>query len=163
MARSKSAENDKDPATGRMLSPGMTCRGPGQCRTRKLAEGQRKNKVHDSARLAREWLEAASVQVRQGDFVDRRLLEKITLLEVVERYVAAKMKDGGDRRGAAEDRVSHIPSITKDPIAKLLLARLGPGEVCGWRARMLEKFAPATVVKRMNLLSTVLRLGRVVI
>jgi hypothetical protein len=41
MARIKSAENAKDPATGRPLPDGVSCRGPKQYRARKLVNGQR--------------------------------------------------------------------------------------------------------------------------
>ncbi|MFT9365681.1 DUF3598 family protein [Gluconobacter cadivus] len=53
MARIKSAENAKDPATGRPLPDGVSCRGPKQYRPRKLVNGQRIIRTFDTARLAR--------------------------------------------------------------------------------------------------------------
>lgn len=63
MARIKSAENAKDPATGRPLPDGVSCRGPRQYRARKLVSGQRITRTFDTARLARAWLEETSVKV----------------------------------------------------------------------------------------------------
>ena len=45
-------------------------------------------------------------------------------------------------------------------LAELTLARLVPGDICEWRDRMLNKVAPATVLKRMNLLSSIIKHAR---
>ncbi len=157
MARTKADGNDRDPATGRPLPPGVTCRGPRQYRARKLVDGKRVNRTFETARLAREWLEAASASARAGEFVDRGPLARTTLKAVVERFLEEVLFDGGPRRGAAEDRASHIPSIQGDEIHRLPLSRLTPAAVRGYRDRMVAAdYAGGTVVKRLNLLSGIL-------
>jgi integrase len=155
MARTKSTENSLDPATGRPLPKGVAYRGPLQYRARKLVDGARITRTFDSARLAREWLEETSAKAREGSFVDRRVLDKSTLGELIQRYVDAEMQDGGRRRGAAEDR-GHIPAITGDAIGGLPLSKLTPAAVRGFRDRQSKRYSAATVVKRLNLLAGVL-------
>ena len=118
MARLKAAENATDPATGRPLPQGVTYLGAMRYRTRKLVEGKRINKTFPTARLAREWLESASVAVRAGKFIDARPLDKMTVLVMVEKYVEEMMQEGGTRRGYKQD-LGHIPALKNDEIASL--------------------------------------------
>ena len=159
MARNKDKENKLDPATGRPLPQGVQYRGPLQYRSRKLVDGSRITKTFISSRLAREWLDETAVKVREREFVDRRVLTKSTLSELVQKYVDAEMKDGGRRRGAAQDR-GHIPSIKEDAIGALTLARVTPAAVRAFRDRQAAKMSPATVVKRLNLLAGILSHAR---
>ena len=161
MSRTKTAENANDPATGRLLPQGVAYRGPRQYRAWKLVAGARVTKTFETARHAREWLEETAVAVRGGSFVDRRSLAGSNLRELVQRFVDEEMQDGGRRRGAADDRASHIPALTTDPIADLPLSALIAPRVREFRNRQLAKgLAPGTVVKRMNLLSTILTHAR---
>jgi len=86
MARLKSEENLKDPATGKALPQGVLYRSPKQYRARKLVHGHRITRTFESARLARSWLEEASVKVREGRSVDDRVLDGIVLRTLIERY-----------------------------------------------------------------------------
>ena len=156
MGRVRSAENAKDPATGRPLSVGVGYRGPGQYRGRKLIDGKSTTKTFETDKLARQWLEETAAKVRAGEFVDRSSLDKSTLAELVQRYVNEEMQDGGSRRGATEDR-GHVPAITGDAIGVLKLSKLTPAAVRGFKKRQEElKYAPATIVKRLNLLAGII-------
>ncbi|WP_237468744.1 hypothetical protein [Gluconobacter sphaericus] len=129
MARIKSAENAKDPATGRPLPDGVSCRGPRQYRARKLVSGQRITRTFDTARLARAWLEETSVKVREGRHIDVRALDGLVLRTLIERYRDECMA----HRNA--DRTGHIPALLSDPIADLNLSRLTVPAVRGFRDR----------------------------
>lgn len=155
MGRARSAKNAKDPATGKPLSPGVGYRGPGQYRARKLVDGKPTAKTFETDKLAREWREETEAKIREGTFVDRSALDKSTLSKLVQKYVEEQMQDGGRRRGAAEDR-GHIPAIKDDPIGSLVLSKLTPAAVRGFRDRQAKKFTAATVVKRLNLLAGIL-------
>ena len=98
--------------------------------------------------------------MRRGQHVDRRGLDRTTLKELVDRFVLEELQDGGRQRGATEDRVSHTPCILRDEIAGLTLAQFTPAAVRGFRDRMAAAYAPATVVKRLNLLSGMLSHAR---
>ncbi|WP_291366389.1 hypothetical protein [Acetobacter sp. UBA5411] len=103
-ARTKSAENANHPATGRPLPNGVSCRDPKQYRARKLVNGQRIVRTFDTARLARAWLEEASVKVREGRNIDVLTLDNIVLRTLIERY--------HDECTAhrERDRTGHIPA-----------------------------------------------------
>jgi integrase len=170
MGRAKSAENARDPATDKPLSPGVGYRGPGQYRARKLISGKPTAKTFKTDELARDWLEENSVDVRRGDYVDRRDLDKWTVGQLVQRYKDECMQDGGDRRGAIPDH-GHIPSLLKDQIADLRLSNLTPAAVRGFRDRqrgigrpkdapITRIMAKGTVVKRMNLLASIIAHAR---
>ena len=92
--------------------------------------------------------------------MDRRELDRMTLKMLVERFVEEELQDGGRRRGAAEDRASHVPCILRDEIAGLTLAKLTSAAVRGFRDRQSTLHAPSTVVKRLNLLSGMLSHAR---
>lgn len=155
MARTRSAENLKDPATGRPLTPGVEYRGPAQDRARKMVDGKRIKRTFETDKLAKDWLEETSVAVRKGEFVDRTSLGQSTLAQLVERYEATELKVGGRRRGAADD-LGHVPAIKRDAIGSLLLSKLTPIAVRGFRDRQLEKYEAGSVVKRLNLLAGIL-------
>ncbi|GAJ30742.1 site-specific integrase [Acidomonas methanolica] len=118
MARLKADENLKDPATGKPLPQGVLYRGPKQYRARKLVHGHRVTRTFENARLARAWLEEASVKIREGRAVDDRALDGMVLRALIERY--------------RDDCMAHRE-----------------------RDRQGDKFAPATVVKRLNLLASI--------
>jgi integrase len=155
MGRTKSTENALDPATGKPLSPGVGYRGPHQYRARKLVDGKSVAKTFESDKLAKEWREETEAKVRVGSFVDRRSLDKSTVAEFVQKFEDEMMQDGGERRGAAEDR-GHTPSLKRDDIGKLKLSELTSEAVQGFRKRQLAKHAKGTVVKRLNLLAAMI-------
>ena len=160
MARHKDEENSIDPAFGKPLPQGVQYRGPLQYRARKLVEGVRQTKTFDSARMAKQWLEDTSVAVRAGSYVNTRPLDKITLAQLVQRFVDEEMQEGGDRRGALHD-MGHIPALINDAIGQLALSKLMPSSVRDFRVRQLAAgYAKSTVVKRMNLLATILKHAR---
>ncbi|MFT8897173.1 MAG: hypothetical protein ABF968_09475 [Acetobacter sp.] len=55
------------------------------------------------------------------------------------------------------NRTGHIPALLRDTIADLKLARLTVPAVRGFRNRQAKDLAPATVVKRLNLLAFILQ------
>jgi integrase len=87
-------------------------------------------------------------------------LDKSTVSELVQRFVDERMQDGGERRGAAEDR-GHIPALKGDAIGTLPLSKLTPASVREFRDRQIKAgFAKGTVVKRMNLLAAIISYAR---
>jgi integrase len=164
MARTRSDENKIDPGlkgTGgkqKLLSAGVEYRGPGQYRARKVVDGKRVySPTFEANDLAAAWLKKTEVQADDGTFVDRSALDRITLKEVVEAFEVTEMQVGGKRRGAAED-LGHTPSFRDDVIGGLTLAKLTPRAVEGFKDRQeAAGRAPGTIVKRLNLLSTILK------
>ncbi|MFT8803773.1 MAG: hypothetical protein ABF876_05540 [Acetobacter aceti] len=151
MAGLKAEENLKDPATGKPLPQGVLYRGPKQYRARKLVHGHRVTRTFESARLARAWLEETSVRVREGRNVDDRALDGIVLQTLIGRYRDERMAT------RERDRKGHIPALLNDAIAGLKLSKLAIPAVRAFRDRQSATFAPATVVKRLNLLASILQ------
>lgn len=159
MARTRNPENQIDPATGRPLPAGVAYRGPAQYRVRKMVNGKRLTETFDTAKLAAARLQAVEVDLQRSEFVDRSILDKITVTEMVERFIAEKMQIGGARRGAAED-MGHTPSILNDDIGSMKLSELNSARVQAFRNRQQREYAPATVVKRLNLLAAIINHAR---
>lgn len=56
------------------------------------------------------------------------------------------------------DRIGHIPAFLDDPVASCVAGRWKPADVRGFRDWMIETgFAKGTVVKRLNLLASIIR------
>lgn len=135
------------------LPQGVTYLGTMRCRTRKLVDGKRLDKTFPTARLAREWLESASVAVRAGKFVDSRPLDRMTVGPMVDRFAEETMQEGGPRRGYKQD-MGHVLALKTDEISLLPRSKLTPFAVRNFRVSQLEAgFTKATVVKRMDLLA----------
>lgn len=149
-----------DPATGKPLPAGVIYRGELQYRARKMVAGARITKTFDTPKLARQWLEETAAAARAGTHVDSRPTERMTVRNLVERFVDERLQDGGERRGAKEDRIGHVPSILRDEIAELRLPMLTPAAVRGFRDRQGALHSKATVVKRLNLLASIIAYAR---
>ena len=155
MARKRNPDNQLDPATGRPLPAGVTYRGPAQYRVRKMVNGKRLTETFETAKLAAARLQAVEVDLRRDEFVDRSMLDRITLRETVQRFIDDKMQPDGPRRGAAED-MGHVVPILNDSISALKMSKVTSVRVKEFRDRQAEQFAPGTVLKRLNLLAAIL-------
>jgi integrase len=156
MARKKQLTTD--PATGRALPDGVAYRGPQQYRARILINGKSHSKTFRTAVQAGRWIREQRVDSDRGVFIDRSESERNTLGMVLERY---RLEVSPEKRGA--DREDNMLSviIRHDPIANVRLSALGSKDVAGFRRRMTDAgYAPATVVRRLNLLATVINHAR---
>ncbi|MFT8646264.1 tyrosine-type recombinase/integrase [Gluconacetobacter sp.] len=142
-----------DPATGKPLPRGVTYRGPKQYMTRKVVDGRRVQRTFSTAPQARKWLTETAARAELGQFTDTRPLDRMTVGHLVERYRDDCMAH------RERDRTGHLPAIHRDEaIAGVRLSKFSPADVRGFRDRMIaEGYAPATVVKRLNLLASVIQ------
>ncbi len=147
-----------DPATGRALPDGVVYRGPRQYRARILIDGKSHSKTFATASSAGRWIREQRVDSDRGVFIDRSEAERNTLGAILERYrtEVSPTKRGGDR----EDNMLGV--VTKhDPIARVRLSALGSKDVAELRQRMVAAgYAPATIVRRLNLIATVINHAR---
>lgn len=141
-----------DPETRKPLPRGIWYRGPAQYQARMQVDGRRIRRTFETAALAQAWLEQAGAKTKLGQPLDSPELEKITIGRLVENYRDQVMKDGRE-----QDRVGHIPALLAD--AQLSMCRLSAFKapvVRAWRDRMIaDGYSPATVVKRLNLLASI--------
>ncbi|ANA14454.1 MULTISPECIES: tyrosine-type recombinase/integrase [Acetobacter] len=142
-----------DPATGKALPRGVSYRGPRQYMTRKVVDGRRVQQTFSTAAQARRWLNETAAKAELGQFTDTRPLDKMTIGTLVERYRDECM---ADRKA---DRIGHIPAILRDTaLSSVRLSKFSAADVRGFRERMTATgYAAATVVKRLNLLASILQ------
>ncbi len=149
---SESERSGIDPATGKPLPKGVWYRGPGQYQARKMVDGKRLRKTFASSALARRWLTEKRAEVDLRQFKDTSSLDKTPLRRLVERYRDECMA----HRQA--DRTGHIPALLDDPVVNVMVSKWQPADVRAFRDRMLaDGYAPATVVKRLNLLASIVQ------
>lgn len=149
-----------DPETGKPLPDGVAYRGPKQYRARKLVDGARITKTFISARQASAWLKTVEVDLGRGVYVDRAEAERTALGELIERYEAEVLGEDSEKRGAEKER-GHLKIVRQDPVCKIKLAALKSGDLAQFRDRMKEvEYAPATIVRRLNMIQTIIEHGR---
>lgn len=159
MARRRSL-SQLDPSTGLPLPDGVAYRGPAQYRARKLAQGQRITKTFTTARMAVRWLTEVQVDSQRGQFVDRSEAEKNTLAQIIERYQEEILGPESEKRGADKEK-GHLKVVLEDPVCKLRMAALSSADLAKFRDRMRAlKYAPATIVRRLNLIQTIIEHAR---
>ncbi|ACI52181.1 integrase family protein [Gluconacetobacter diazotrophicus PA1 5] len=148
-------ETDKsgnDPVTGKPLPKGVWYRGPGQYQARKMVDGKRLRKTFASSALARRWLSEKRAEVDLRQFKDTSAIDRLPIRQLVERYRDECMA----HREA--DRTGHIPALLDDPVVGVMVGKWMPADVRAFRDRMLaDGYAPATVVKRLNLLASIIQ------
>ena len=115
MGKARQEGNANDPATGKPMPAGVTCRGPLQYRCRKMVDGARVTRTFETARLAREWLEATAVAERDGTFVDRAELSRWTVRNLVQKFVDERMQDGSRLRGGVRRPPRPRPGDSRRP------------------------------------------------
>nr|WP_310889159.1 site-specific integrase [Gluconacetobacter diazotrophicus] len=120
---------------------------------RKVVNDRRVQQTFSTAAAARRWLTETAAKVELGQFTDTSALDRQTIGDLVSRYAAECMQ------GRGADLTGHMPAILRDPdLPGVRLSRFAPADVRGWRDRMMAAdYAPATVVKRMNLLASVIQ------
>ena len=159
MAR-KRIDLSSDPANGKPLPDGVAYRGPAQYRARKLAGGRRITKTFTTARIAARWLAGVEVDSERGLFVDRSEAERSTLRKTIERYQEEVLGDDSEKRGADKER-GHLKVVLLDPVCDIRMARLASADLAKFRDRMkAADYAPATIVRRLNLIQTIIEHAR---
>lgn len=149
---SESQKTNIDPTTGRALPKGVWYRGPSQYQARKMVDGKRIRKTFASAALARRWLNEKRAEIDLGQFRDTSAIDRIPIRQLIERYRDECMLH------RENDRIGHIPALLDDPVASCMAGKWKPADVRGFRDRMIETgFAKGTVVKRLNLLASIIR------
>ncbi|MGE3335408.1 MAG: site-specific integrase [Rhodospirillaceae bacterium] len=149
-----------DPATGKTLPDGVTCRGPKQYRARKLVKSVRTTKTFESAALAAKWLAAIETDVARGQYLDQTQAQRQTLGAIIEQYQTDCLGEDSEKRGADKEK-NHLKIVLEDEVCKVKMADLTSSDLAKFRDRMKKfKYAPATIVRRLNLVQTVIEHAR---
>ena len=138
----------------------MTYRGQFQYRARKLVGGRRITKTFTKAALAARWLGEVEVDRQRGVFVDRTEAERNTLGDVIRRYQAEILGKDSEKRGADKEH-GHLKVVLEDDVCRIRMASLSSADLAKLRDRMKGlNYAPATIVRRLNLIQTIIQHAR---
>lgn len=132
-------------------------RGPHQWRAVILRRGYpRQSKTFTTKAEAEAWAAMIESEMNRGVWLDRSEAENTTLLELLGRYereiVPAK-------RGAVQE-ASVLAAWRESPLAVRIVATLRGADIATQRDEWLEILAPATVLRRLAVLSHVFNTAR---
>src|SRR5262245_54141588 len=124
-----------DPATAKVLPDGVTYRGPGQYRARKIVGGRWVTNTFGTARLAARWVREVQVDSERGRCLDRSEAERHTLGQIIRRYCDEILNEESEKRGAEKER-GHLNVVLTDSICTIRMASLTSSDIAGFRDRM---------------------------
>lgn len=182
-------ETKIDPTTNKPLPDGVDFRGKGKYRARKLVRGARVAKTFATAALAAKWLNHAQTDKDRNTFIDTTVAERTILRMVLQRYreeetpvrrAAANAKKEAEHITAVElsgpdlEAVARCealkpgglrsdgkPKLTYHDITAMKMTELLPEHFAAWRNVLLASgLAPNTVIRRMNLVQTIIKHAR---
>ncbi|SKA16666.1 integrase [Consotaella salsifontis] len=118
---------------------------------------QPRAKSFDSKADAEKWARSLEAELdRCGNLPDTRLAEKMTVRELLERY----LKEITPSKRSASTETYRIRGMLSRSICFRTLALLTPGDVAGYRDERLTHVAPATVIRELNTLGHAIDIAR---
>lgn len=114
--------------------------------------GIRKSKVLPTKQEAKDWAARAEYEILNHD----KVAAKLTLGEVFDRYA----REVSPAKRGHRWEVIRLEKFQRDPIARLQLGDLSAKDFSKWRDQRLAEVAPASVIREMQLMSSVLTVAR---
>lgn len=109
--------------------------------------GVRRSKVWPTKTAAKEWAAREEYEIANADSV----ASQESLGSLIERYARERSPQ---KRGVRWEQI-RLNALMREPIAKIRIADLKPSDLSEWRDGRLKTVKPATVLRDMNLLSSV--------
>jgi len=132
-------------------------RGPGQWEVQVRRRGYpSQSKTFETKAEADAWAQMIESEMARGVWLDRSEAESTTLPELLDRYEHEVVPG---KRGAAQE-LSVLAAWRETPLAVRTVASIRGGDVATLRDEWLETFAPATVLRRLAVLSHVFNTAR---
>ncbi|WP_273725085.1 site-specific integrase [Brucella gallinifaecis] len=114
-------------------------------------------KSFDTKADAEKWARNLETELDRGSgFIDTRLAEKMTLRELLERYVT----EITPQKRSAQTEAYRVRVLMKHEIAYRTLAMLSPTDLAMYRDERLKVVMPSTVLKELNTLAHAIDIGR---
>lgn len=110
--------------------------------------GHRESATFPTKREAMDWANRRELElanVRAGK------VQRWTLADVMQKYADEVSPEKAGQRWEK----ARIAALKADPIAKLVMQDIGPGELAAWRDRRLAKVQGATVLREIGLLRAI--------
>lgn len=120
----------------------------GSYRAEVSRQGIRKSKAFPTKAAAKDWAARQEYLILQGDETGG----KGTFGDAMDRYARERSPS---KRGERWE-IIRLAKLAKDPIAQIRMADLKPTDIAAWRDRRMGEVAPASVIREMQLLSSVL-------
>lgn len=120
----------------------------GNIRAEVARQGVRRSGTFPTKAAARDWAARQEYLILEGDETGG----KGTLGDAMERYARERSPA---KRGERWE-VIRLTKLAKDPLAKIKMADLKPSDIADWRDRRAAEVAPASVIREMQLLSSIL-------
>ena len=105
---------------------------------------------------AERWARSVEGEMDRGEFTDQREIARTTLADLVRRYMAEVTPS---KRGA-RDEVIRLNAMLRNRICGLSLVNLAPQEVARYRDERLQVCGPATVIRDLAVLSSIVNHAR---
>ncbi|WP_171181010.1 tyrosine-type recombinase/integrase [Ruegeria sp. HKCCD8929] len=115
-------------------------------------KGVRKSKVWPTRQAAKDWAARVEFEVLNGE----RIAAKLRLGEVFDRYA----REVSPRKRGARWETIRLEKLGRDKIADIQLEDLVARDFADWRDRRLRDVAPASVIREMQLMSSVMNTAR---
>jgi integrase len=115
-------------------------------------QGIRKSKIFPTKREAQDWAARTEFEIQHAD----KVADKTQLGDVFDRYA----REVSPKKKGGRWEVIRLEKLQKDKIAKIQLGRLATSDFATWRDARLKEVQPASVIREMQLMSSVLSTAR---
>ena len=105
---------------------------------------------------AEKWAKQVEVELDKGSFVNLAQAERTTFKEIIERYITEVLPT---MRGGKADLI-RLKALARRPIGKLNMVALTPQRVAQFRDERLKDVAPATVIRELAYVSSIINHAR---
>lgn len=115
-------------------------------------QGIRKSKIFPTKREAQDWAARTEFEIQHAD----KVADKTPLGKLFDRYA----REVSPQKKGARWEIVRLEKLQRDKIARVTLERLAPYDFSEWRDRRLQEVQPASVIREMQLMSSVLSTAR---
>lgn len=113
-------------------------------------------RTFDNKTQAQLWARSVESEIDKGIVVDRRVAERLSLAEVLERY---RREVTPTKRGAADESI-RLKAMAKRPFARIRMAALTSSHLAAYRDARLKVVSGATVNREFNVVSHAIETAR---
>lgn len=115
-------------------------------------QGVRKSKTFPTRQEAKDWAARAEYEILNGD----KMAADMTFGALMDKYARERSPS---KRGARWEMI-RLEKLQRDPVAKVKLGALSATDFANWRDDRLREVAPASVIREMQLMNSVLTVAR---
>jgi len=113
-------------------------------------------RTFDNKTKAQQWARNVESDIDKGIVVDRRVAERLSLAEILERY---RYEVTPTKRGAADEDL-RLKAMARRPFARIRMAALTSSHLAAYRDERLKVVSGATVNRELNVLSHAIETAR---